>query len=32
MPDNGSYAIAAYVIAAIIVVGYVMSLVRRAHH
>lgn len=30
MPDNGGYAIAAYVIAAIIIVGYAISLVRRS--
>ena len=29
MPDNGGYAIAAYVVAAIIIVGYAISLVRR---
>jgi len=29
MPDNGGYAIAAYTIAAIITVGYLVSLFRR---
>jgi hypothetical protein len=29
MPDNGGYAIAAYVIAAVILVGYLVSLFRR---
>ena len=29
MPNNGGYAIAAYIVAAVIVLGYAMSLVRR---
>lgn len=30
MPDNGSYAIAAYLVAAVIILGYAASLWRRA--
>ena len=30
MPDNGSYAIAAYVVAAVILLGYAISLWRRS--
>jgi hypothetical protein len=29
MPDNGGYAIAAYVITAVITVGYLISLFQR---
>ena len=29
MPDNGSYMIAAYVVTAVVVVGYVVNLWRR---
>lgn len=30
MPNNGGYAIAAYIVAAVIVLGYAMSLWRRS--
>lgn len=29
MPDNGSYMVAAYIVTAVIVVGYVVNLWRR---
>ncbi|MFN0179062.1 MAG: hypothetical protein ACKVZ0_09695 [Gemmatimonadales bacterium] len=29
-PDNGAYMVAAYVLTAVILVGYVVSLVRRS--
>jgi hypothetical protein len=29
MPDNGSYMVAAYIVTAVIVVGYVINLWRR---
>ena len=29
-PDNGSYMVAAYVVTAIVLVGYAVMLVRRA--
>jgi hypothetical protein len=29
MPDNGNYMIAAYVVVAVVVVGYVINLWRR---
>jgi len=29
MPENGSYMVAAYIVTAVIVVGYVVSLWRR---
>ena len=29
-PDNGAYAVAAYVLTAVILVGYAVLLVRRA--
>jgi CcmD family protein len=30
VPDNGGYMVAAYVIVAVLVLGYAVSLVRRA--
>lgn len=30
MPNNGSFAIAAYIVAAVIILGYAVSLLRRA--
>ncbi len=30
MPSNGGYAVAAYVVAAVIIVGYAISLFRRS--
>lgn len=29
MPDNGSYMVAAYIVTAVVVVGYVVNLWRR---
>lgn len=30
MPDNGQYAVAAYIVAAVILAGYAVSLWRRS--
>lgn len=32
MPDNGSYMVAAYIVTAVIVLGYVVNLWRRGRN